>query len=236
MCGRDYTTYTVEQLHARYLSRTTWQWSFDDTIPPFKPNYNTCPSHKCLVLCVEDEKLKFKEMRWGLVPSWAKSVKDADKYSMINAKSEEISEKRSYKNAFQKRRCIVPVSGFYEWQRNGKSKKPFAIHLKDQSIMSLAGIWEHWKDPEGIETVDSFSIITTTANAFMSKIHNRMPVILQENDEATWLNPSLSSLQELSPIMRSSEAATLDAFEISILVNSPKNNSSDILNKLITLK
>lgn len=232
MCGRAYATYTDEELLFRYLDRKPWAWQIDKQIPAFKPNYNMCPTQSGLVLSVCNGNLGFRQMRWGLVPAWAKTVRDADKYSMINAKSEEITEKRSYKGAFQKRRCIVPVNGFFEWQRADTKKKPFAIHLKDDSIMSLAGIWEHWTSNDSSEMVDSFSVITTGANSFMEKIHMRMPVILDQNDEETWLDPTITEPQQLLALMKSCPPEPLDAFEISTLVNSPKNNSPEVLERL----
>ena len=126
MCGRMYSTYTEDELIFRYLNRKHLNWEIIEEIPTFSPNYNICPTQTGLVFCAFDGKIGFRTMRWGLVPSWAKSVKDADKYSMINAKSEEITEKRSYKSAFQKRRCIIPISGFFEWKRSEKNKIPYA--------------------------------------------------------------------------------------------------------------
>lgn len=229
MCGRDYSTYTDEELAYRYLNKRSWKWPKE--IPTFKsePNFNMCPTQTTHGLLVLDNKIQFHEMRWGLVPGWAKTVKDADKYSMINAKAEEIAEKRSYKNAFQMRRCIIPVSGFYEWKRTQDAKRPFAIHLKDKSIMSLAGIWERWSDKESGEVVDSFSLITTAANNFMLKIHDRMPVILEEEDEETWLDPELNDPKELMSLLKPCPDNFLDAYEVSTLVNSPKNNSMAVL-------
>ncbi len=134
-----------------------------------------------------------------------------------------------YKNAFQKRRCIVPVSGFFEWQKTTTTKKPFAIHLKEDPIMSLAGIWEHWVSQVDGSIVDSFTILTTPANRFMEAIHTRMPLILDPKDEQLWLNPSVPEISELSNLMKPCPPEWLDAFEISTLVNAPKNNSAEVL-------
>lgn len=229
MCGRDYSTYTDEELLFRYLNRRPWPWKIDKKIPLFKPNYNMCPTQKGLVLGVFEGELAFREMRWGLVPGWANSVKDADRYSMINAKAEEVSEKRSYKSPFQKRRCVVPVSGFYEWKRSGESKIPYAIHLKNEPIMSFGGLWEHWEDKESGEVVESFSILTMAANAFMSGIHTRMPLILSKKEEEGWLDPTITAPDKIFPLMKGEEANELTAFEVSNRVNSPKNNSAQNL-------
>src|SRR5665213_3139481 len=202
MCGRDYSTYTDEELYLRYMNRKGWHWPTDEKLPSFKSNYNMCPTQLAPALSVHDGKLCFRLMRWGLVPAWAKTIKDADKYTLINAKAEEIAEKRSYKAAFQKRRCIVPVTGFFEWKRSGPKKVPFAIQSKDENIMSLAGVWEHWVSKETGEIVDSFSLITTSANSFMAKIHDRMPVILDPKDEERWLDPQISDSTQFATLLK----------------------------------
>lgn len=232
MCGRAYSTYSDEELYFRYLNRKTWPWVLGDKIST-TANYNMCPTQLGPVLSVNEEKLEFRKMRWGLVPSWAKSVKDADKYSMINARSEEIAEKRSYKSALQKRRCIVPVSGFFEWKRSGANKKPFAIFLKDSPIMSLAGIYEHWVSKETGEVVDSYALVTTSANSYMSAIHDRMPVILSQEDEQLWLDPNITDAAQVSKLMQGCPSEWLDSYEISTLVNSPKNNRAEVLNRIV---
>lgn len=229
MCGRHYSTYSDEELYFYYLNRRGWRWPVQNEIPAFKPNYNTCPTQTSLVLNVSDDTLGFRSMRWGLVPSWAKSVKDADKYSMINAKSEEIEEKRSYKSAFKSRRCIVPISGFFEWRRQEKTKQPFAIHIKDSPIMSLAGIWERWADRGTGEVVDSYCILTTGSDEKMSTIHDRMPIVLTLDQEAMWLDPAVSNPLELDQIINARNEIKWEFHPVSTLVNSPKNNSPEVL-------
>ena len=232
MCGRAYATYTGEELYFRYLNRKTWPWRVAETMPPCEPNYNMCPTQHGMVLGVFDGKLEFRLMRWGLVPAWAKSIEAAERYSMINAKSEEIAEKPSYTLAFRRRRCIVPVSGFYEWKRSGRTKRPYAIVRADQSIMSLAGIWESWSGGETKEVVLSYAIITTAANAYMSEIHTRMPLILNEESERTWLDPGLTDPAQIRPLMQTSAGDALTCYEVSPLVNSPKNNSPEVLQRV----
>lgn len=225
MCGRAYETYTEEELHARYLNEKTKRKPFG-----FRPNYNMSPTQISPVVLVRDGELQIAQLRWGLVPAWAKDVKSASKYSLINARGEEITERRSYKASFEKRRCIVPLSGFIEWKREGESsKRPFAIHLADKSIMSVAGIWEHWVSKETGEIVDSFSIVTTAANSFMEKIHDRMPVILDRADEAEWLDPKIIDTQKVLRLVKPCPSDWIDSYEISPLVNSPRNNSSNVL-------
>lgn len=231
MCGRAYHTYTEEELDVRM------GWEKLKRKPlGFKPNYNMSPTQSVPVILVRDDKQQLELFRWGLVPFWAKDVASAAKYSLINARSEEITEKRSYAQAFQKRRCLVPLSGFIEWIRPPEGskapKRPFAIHLKDAEIMSVAGVWEHWESKETGDRVDSFSILTTEANSFMAKIHDRMPVILDKRDEKAWLDPSNQKTESLKKFLKPCATKWLDAFEVSTAINSPKNNSPKVLEPL----
>ena len=189
------------------------------------------PTQETLILRVEDGQRRFDNMRWGLVPFWAKDVKSADQYSMINAKAEEITEKRSFKGAYEKRRCIVPMSGFFEWQKSGtgRNKKPYCIRPKDDPIMSLAGIWEHWKSQDGTHEVHSYAIITTDANERMKEIHSRMPVILDRSNEAEWLDPNNTPVSELKNLLKPCPSDWMEVYPISTMVNSPKNNNPEVL-------
>lgn len=229
MCGRVYSTFSNQDLLDEVLKKHSWKWPVDESIPTREISYNQCPSQSVLVLAVREGKLKFSAMRWGLVPVWAKSVKDAAQYSLINARAEEIAEKRSYKAAFQKRRCVVPVSGFFEWKSVNDQKTPFAISRIDESPLRLAGVWEHWVSPVTGEVVDSFSLITTAANDLMKPIHHRMPVILDSSCEEEWLDPENSNLESLQKLLKPSLSSELKASPISRLVNSPKNNSPEVL-------
>lgn len=225
MCGRAYQTYTEDELYARYINERAKRNPLG-----LKPNYNLAPTQLSPVVLVKDGDRSISLFRWGLIPFWAKDLKSASKYSLINARGEEIAEKRSYKDAFQKRRCIVPLSGFFEWQRvSPKDKTPFAIHLKNAPIMSVAGVWEQWKSDTTGEIVDSFSIVTTDANSFMSRIHDRMPVILPPEKEAEWLDPENRDVPKLLELLRPSADDALDAYRISTAVNSPRNNAPAVL-------
>ena len=225
MCGRAYETYTEEELYFRYLTDKRKRKPLDN----FKPNYNFSPTQISPVVLVRDDTVTVEQFRWGLIPFWAKDLKSASKYSLINARAEEITEKRSYKIPFERRRCIVPLSGFYEWLRSEEGpKRPFAIQLKDEPIMSVAGVWELWQSQENAEGIHSFSIITTSANSFMTKIHDRMPVILDRATEQEWLDPKNNDVASLKRLLQPS-SALLSAHEISTLVNSPKNNRKEVL-------
>lgn len=268
MCGRSYSTITESELEARYetekLKRDPLGKSFD-----WRAHYNTCPTEIRPVIVRGQLGNEIRFMRWGLVPAWAESVKDASKYSLINARAEEIETKKSYSEAFRKRRCIVPVSGFYEWRRgvgvatpkkekaqrprihptqesfkfeemeapkeiksSSSGKTPFAIRLQGEKIMSIAGVWESWVDKKSGEVVESFALITTSANEVMSAIHDRMPVILKREDEAIWLGPKKVGTEAVAKLLVPCESSLLESYEISTAVNSPKNNTPEILERV----
>lgn len=224
MCGRAYETYTQEEVYFRYLNKLPAQPL------PIKPNYNLAPSQYSPVVFMENQVRQIQFFRWGLLPSWAKDIQSASKYSLINARFEEIEKKRSYKVPFEKRRCIVPLSGFFEWKATSEGpKQPYAIFLKSHSIMSVAGIWEKWTPNSGSETISSFSILTTKANSFMKEIHNRMPLILDSRLEAIWLDPSIEDKATIEQAIKDGTPEDLDCYKVSTLVNSVKNNTESLL-------
>lgn len=226
MCGRAYQTYSEEELFLRYLNEKAKH----DPMSSLLPNYNLSPTQKSPIVFREQGELRIAIFRWGLVPFWAKDVKAADKYSLINAKAEEIDEKRSFKEAFLLRRCVVPFSGFFEWQRaDGGTKRPYAISLIKEPIMSVAGVWEFWKSKDTHEMVFSFSVITTSANSLVSKIHNRMPAILSRSEEQEWLDPHNRNILELKNLLKPCPSDWLEAREVSNLVNNPRNNRPELL-------
>jgi putative SOS response-associated peptidase YedK len=158
-----------------------------------------------------------------LIPFWAKDEKIGSK--MINARAESIEEKPSYRNAFRQRRCLVLADGFYEWKdKNGKT--PYRITLKDHQPFAMAGIWETWKNPEG-KMIHSFSIITTSANELMKSIHDRMPVILPPEFEETWLKSD--DPREIRELLQPFESEKMQAWEVSKLVNSPRNDNPAVI-------
>ena len=226
MCGRAYETYTEEELAIQYLNRRPLR------LEGFGTTYNLAPTQRSPVVVVRDGDRNIDQFRWGLVPVWAKSVEAAAKYSLINARGEGIAEKRSYAEAFRRHRCVVPLSGFYEWKRGGKRKRPFAIHLRESPIMSVAGVWERWQPAGAPAPLHSFSIVTTTANSFMAEIHDRMPVILAEQDVECWLDPDVHQPERLLPLLRPCPPEWLSAYEVSTAVNSPTHNSPYVLRPL----
>ncbi|MGI6405794.1 MAG: SOS response-associated peptidase [Syntrophaceticus sp.] len=160
----------------------------------YQSNYNIAPSQRISVITGPYDQRRLSLMRWGLIPSWAKAP--AFGYKMFNARTETIDQKPSFRNAFFRRRCLIPADSFYEWRQKGEP--PFRIYLPDKPLFVLAGIWELWQ-PRDDEAVLSCSMITTKPNAFMEEIHNRMPVILgDEESMIAWLEGTkLNDLKEL---------------------------------------
>ena len=191
----------------------------------YTPRYNSAPSQDLAVISnVNQDALSY--YKWGLIPFWAKDKSIGNK--MINAKAETINEKVSFKNLFKRKRCLVLSDGFYEWKKiNPKEKIPYRIKMEDESLFAMAGIWDTWKNEEG-NLINSFAIITTTPNELMENIHTRMPVILGNNDEKAWLNETDTDL--LQSFMKPFPAKYMTAYSISKLVNSPKNDTPEILN------
>ena len=165
-------------------------------------------------------------MRWGLIPFWAKDPKIGNR--MINAVGETAATKPAFRAAFKKRRCLVLADGFFEWRKDGKQKTPTYIFLRSKEPFAFAGLWETWKAADG-EVVNSCTIITTEPNEFVAPIHNRMPVILSGETEALWLDPLTENSDTLTPLLIPSPPEHLDSYEVSDVVNSPKNSGPECI-------
>lgn len=215
MCGRFVTVIPAEELRKIF-----------DLIenPPVEPRYNLCPTQQAGVIrcCDDTGHNRFDVMKWGLVPSWSKDPKMGS--HMINARSETVAEKPAFRHAIKYNRCIVPVAGFYEWNHDGKEKHPHYIYLKDSPVMALAGIWEHWKSPEG-SVSETFSILTTAPNKLLSTLHDRMPVILNPNDYGLWLNKNLHDPHHLEHLYQPYPDEMLTYHKVPDLVNNPRFDS-----------
>jgi putative SOS response-associated peptidase YedK len=220
MCGRAYETYSDEELYFRYLSTRP--------ITPLllSPVYNLCPTQNSPVLRLVAGERQFDQMRWQLVPNTEPAF--TTKLSTINARSETVFSSPLYRNIVVRQRCIVPLSGFFEWKNDGQGKRPFKIHLRDEPIMSVAGIWDTWR-PGTLDERWSFSIVTTSANTFMREIHDRMPVILGRSDEDAWLDPEVHERELLQKLLKPCPSSWLTAIEVSPLVNAAKNNTREVL-------
>ncbi len=195
---------------------------------PFEPRFNIAPTQQVVTVVVEEGGNRAGLMHWGLIPSWAKDPAIGNR--MINARAETVAERNSFRQAFQKRRCLVVADGFYEWRKTPRGKVPMRILLKDGSPFAFAGLWETWRPPQG-DPVHSCTIVTTTPNSLMEPIHDRMPVILTREGESSWLDRKAES-SELRALLVPYPANEMDAYEVSTLVNSPKNDSPEVITRL----
>jgi putative SOS response-associated peptidase YedK len=188
--------------------------------PDLPRRYNVAPTQPVPVIRQgPDGSRQLALLRWGLVPAWAREAGAG----LINARAETVNQKPSLRQAFRQRRCILLASGFYEWQKVEKGKVPYYVRMADGSPMPFAGIWESWRSPEG-QVLESCAILTTTANATVAPIHERMPVILAPASFAPWLDRSIHDVAQLVPLLAPSPVGALDAYPVAPLVNSPAND------------
>ncbi|MEZ4521185.1 MAG: SOS response-associated peptidase [Thermomicrobiales bacterium] len=195
----------------------------------FEPNYNVAPTTVVPAVITEDGNRELTGLTWGFTPRWAKSLKDGPR--PINARRETVATNGMFRNAFSRRRAIIPADGFFEWKREASGKQPFYIHRADGNVMAFAGIWEHWTDPEGkLETpLDSCAIITTRSNDEMAEIHDRMPVILEPEDWDRWLDPDLSDAESLEDLLEPPEDRVIAFHPVGSDVGNVRNNRPDLI-------
>ena len=224
MCGR-FARKSTQQVLADWFGVEL------EDMPWFAPSFNVAPQSTQPVVRVSRNSgaREFSLMRWGLVPFWAKDAKFG--YSTINARAEEAPTKPAYREAFKKRRCLVPADAFYEWKRfDAKTKQPYAIALKSGEPYALAGLWESWRPKEG-DPLETFTILTTDPNELMQSIHNRMPVILEPRDYDRWLdgaNPQAPPVDLLRPF----PAEKMLAWPVTDRVGNVRNNDPELLESM----
>jgi putative SOS response-associated peptidase YedK len=214
MCGRYYFFTPADLVAERFRVRGA---------PPLRPRYNIAPQQEAPVV-VDGAARRLAMMKWGLVPSWAKDPAAA--YRMINARSETAPEKPSFRGPFRKQRALIPADGFYEWKREGKGKRPFALRLASHEPFAMAGLWDRWRAPDGKELF-SFTILTTSANGLVSTVHDRMPVILPREAEETWLDPKITT-DALKALLVPFDGE-MEAVPLSTAVNNPGNDGPELL-------
>jgi len=182
-----------------------------------RPRFNVAPSQRMPIVRANDEgDRELVGAHWGLIPSWTKEPK----LKPINARAETVGASGMFRQAFSRRRCLVPADGFYEWRGLKPPKQPFFIHRKDDRPFAFAGLWERWHPP-GAEPIDTYTIITTTPNALMAGIHNRMPVILRPDDYDRWLDAAVP-IDQIQSLLTPCPDDELEAYPVSSRVNSPK--------------
>lgn len=218
MCGRFVLTTTTEQIRQSF--------GVSD-VPSIAARYNIAPTQDIVAICQNGDGYRHvRTFRWGLVPHWAKDAAIGDK--MINARSETVHDKPSFRQPIRFHRCLVPASGFVEWMRQPDgSKQPFYIQRKDGKLLAMAGIWDTWKGPQ--QVIASCSILTTTANSLVARLHDRMPVLLSPSEYDQWLDRGITDPQQLKGMYAPYPAEPLQAIPISDLINNPRHDSPDCL-------
>jgi putative SOS response-associated peptidase YedK len=193
-----------------------------------EPSWNVAPASDILVVGAR----QLRELRWGLVPRWAKDRKIGNR--MINLRAETVREKTSWQRALAHRRCIIPVDGFYEWQDMGKGqrKQPFFIAARDEQPLALAGLWADWRDPDTDEQLWTCTIVTTTANKLMGSVHHRMPVILPPSAWDAWLDPDNQDVEQLSKLLEPAAEELLALWPVDVSVGDTRNNRPELTRPL----
>ena len=184
--------------------------------------YNIAPSQNVPVCRVSPEGgLECREMKWGLVPHWAKD--SSPRYSTINARAETVRTKPAYRAAFKRQRCLLPADGWYEWQATQERKKqPWFFRLPDDRLFFFAGLWDHWEDKNSEESIDSCTIIVTGANETVNPVHDRMPVILEQKDFDAWMDPKNADTDSLEKLLIPYSRNDLQTYPVSLRVNNPR--------------
>lgn len=187
------------------------------------PRYNICPTQPVEVVRVrpEGQSRELRPVIWGLLPPWAKDIAISGK--LMNARSETLTSKPTFRNAFRRRRCLIPTDGFYLWLQDTGGKQPYLIRLKSRELFAFAGLWEIWCGPNG-EEIESCTIITTDANELVRRYHDRMPVIVHAGDYDLWLDRKVEDTALLQPLLSPYDAAQMDAVPVSKRLNSPTND------------
>lgn len=230
MCGRYATTLTAAALN------TEFEIDLAHSLAEVEPDYNMAPTKLAPIVVQRTPKdtdpyRELMRARWGLIPSWAKDASIGSR--MINARVETVAEKPAFQKAFRKRRALIPADGYYEWYAGqGKSKQPFFITPKDRSVLSMAGLYEFWKDPETDEWVVSYTILTTRAEDALGYLHDRMPFIVEKDSYSQWLDPAPQPTEELLGLLVPAAPGRLDAFPVSKAVGNYRNNGPELIEPL----
>ncbi len=214
MCGRYSLTVTPDELYRLF--------GIDDKLN-LQPRFNVAPTQAAPVVRKTGGKKNMDMLRWGLIPPWSKDASIASK--LINARGETVAEKPSFRSAYESRRCLVPVDGFYEWRTEGGKKQPFRIGFREGKPFAFAGLWESWTVPEGLkdtgDTVETFTIVTTNANPKLVPIHHRMPVIVDPTDYELWLE---GGSDEANAVIKPFSQDDMAFYRVSTRVNNVRND------------
>lgn len=223
MCGRFAQSIPLGKLNKIF--------SFDEIIGDYRTSYNIAPGNEASVIILDKNKLILTNKKWGLVPPWSRDEKTA--YKMINARFETIETKKSFQNGFRSRRCLIPVTGFYEWKKENGIKQPYFIHLKKDNDkfhpMLLGGIHEIWKRDDRL--LETFLIITVDSTGIAGEIHDRMPLIISNSEIGSWLNEG-SAIDTIKKFSNIGSEADIEVYPVSKFVNSVYNNGKNCIERL----
>jgi putative SOS response-associated peptidase YedK len=217
MCGRFTLRAPAERVKREFQL---------EEVPSIEARFNVAPTQNILAVRHSPDGSEVAMLKWGLIPSWAKDAAIGAK--LINARSETVEEKPSFREAFKRRRCIIPADGFYEWQRMGSRKQPFYFRLKDDRLFGFAGLWDKWRSPDG-ESLETCSILTTEANDVLSTVHDRMPVILHRETYDLWLDDDVRKQDLRKELLRPFPASEMTAYPVSTSINSPYQQGEELV-------
>lgn len=224
MCGRFRVARSKEILEEAFDA--------EDSLSPgeWQPRYNVAPGQPVVAVVqnsanqdAERTVRRLTQLRWGLVPAWAKDA--AVGHKMINARAETAADRPAFCEAMRRRRCLIPADGFYEWKRAGKEKLPYCFTLADDAVFAFAGLWEQWRSPQG-QAVESCTILTTSPNEWVRDVHDRMPVILPPEAYDLWLDPGFTRVEELQPLLQP-YPGVMRRYRVSSRVNHVKNDDAE---------
>jgi putative SOS response-associated peptidase YedK len=193
----------------------------------FRTSYNIAPTQIIGAIRTIEGIREYANLKWGLIPSWSKDDSFAAK--LINARAETLAEKASFRDAYKKRRCLIPATGFYEWKKTADGKQPHYFFMKEKEAFGFGGLWEEWLDKESGELVETCTIITTEANEILQPIHERMPVIIGQKDYKNWLDEKENNPDKLKDFLKPFSADKMSSHTVSKAVNTPTNNSPELI-------
>lgn len=224
MCGRY-------ALHGPKTRQQGDKLTFRDAAIDYAPHYNIPPMQDLPVYGIDAERgPQLALMRWGLVPAWAKQA--AKGAPLNNARAETVAEKPTFREAYRRRRCLVPMNGFYEWQRTAREKTPYYFRMRDQDLFAVAGLYEYWPGTASAAPMTTFTVLTTSANTLMAPIHDRMPVIVPRAAYDEWLDPHNTSARGLEALLKPCDAASMHAHRVSPRVNSVRNDEAALMDEV----
>ncbi|MCU7931040.1 MAG: SOS response-associated peptidase [Candidatus Thiodiazotropha sp. (ex Codakia rugifera)] len=217
MCGRFYLDVQQDELMSYFNLATVMQ---------LPPRYNIAPSQNIAAVLVSGRERRVVNLRWGLIPFWAKDEKIG--YRTINARAETVESKPAYRAAFKQRRCLIPASGFFEWKAQKEGKQPYCIRPRHNALFAFAGLYEHWRNNKG-EQLDTGTILVTDANAVVKQVHDRMPVILSPEHFESWLDPDNQNRSGLKEMLKPWPEDETDLYAVSRKINNPGNDNPECI-------